>query len=90
MPERTVTFSTPWKYDSWLVDYSGPYNYDRRPQVQVVGYSPTIRSVHVLENLRANGTLIMWDVVGVTNNGQQAYFIVYNGLDAEDKVNDFR
>lgn len=94
--ERNVTFTAPWSGgDAWLVDYSGPFENDRPPHVQV---GKTNVSVHAglfacLSNIHTAGSkAIEWDVDGVWNSalGEPAHLTVYYGPDAKSKINDFR
>lgn len=70
--ERNVTFTGPWTGgDAWLVDYTGPFENDRPPHVQV---GKTNVSVYkglfaCLSNIHTAGSkAIEWDVDGVWNS----------------------
>ena len=94
---RNVTFTGPWPGgDAWLVNYTGPYENDRPPHVQV-GRDPDVKAGQFacLANLRAaTKSAIEWDVVGVVNKAggkdAVAHFTVYYGPDARDHVDEFR
>ena len=94
--ERNVTFTGVWSGgDAWLVDYTGPFENDRPPHVQV---GKTNVSVYkglfaCLSNIHTSGSkAIEWDVDGVWNSalGEPAHMTVYYGPDAKSKINDFR
>ena len=94
---RNVTFTGPWTGgDAWLVNYTGPYENNRPPHVQV-GRDPDVKAGQFacLTNLRAaTKSAIEWDVVGVVNKAggkdAVAHFTVYYGPDAKDHVDEFR
>ena len=94
---RNVTFTGPWSGgDAWLVYYTGPYENNRPPHVQV-GRDPDVKAGQFacLTNLRAaTKSAIEWDVVGVVNKAggkdAVAHFTVYYGPDAKDHVDEFR
>ena len=94
---RSVTFFAPWDGgDAWLVNYTGPFENDRPPHVQV-GRDPDVKAGQFacLTNLRAaTKSAIEWDVVGVVNKAggkdAVAHFTVYFGPDAKDHVDEFR
>ena len=76
--ERNVTFTGPWSGgDAWLVDYTGPFENDRPPHVQVGKTNVSVQKGQFacLSNLRTAGSKALeWDVDGVWNSalGEQA------------------
>ena len=79
---RSIEFDKPWGGRSWLVKYSGPYDNDRPPHVEVGAAgmdSVKAGQVCTLTNLRRRGRAVMWDVVGVKNGSYGAHFTVYFG-----------
>lgn len=91
---RNVTFVGPWPGgDAWLVNYTGPYENDRPPHVQVGTDPDVIPRFACLTNLRAaTSKAVEWDVVGVINKAANdvAHFTVYYGPDASSRVDEFR
>ena len=94
--ERNVTFFGPWSGgDAWLVNYTGPYENDRPPHVQV-GKKPDVKAGQFtcLGDIRATTSkAIEWTTVeGVWNNAlnEPAHFTVYYGPNAASKVDEFR
>ena len=93
--DRNITFFGPWVGgDAYLVNYTGPYENDRPPHVQVGLNSPVTAGLFAcLTNIRAaTKEAIEWDVEGVWNNAlnDEAHFTVYYGADAKSKVDEFR
>jgi hypothetical protein len=94
--ERNVTFTGPWSGgDAWLVDYTGPFENDRPPHVQVGTKNVTVHAglFACLSNIHTAGSkAIEWDVDGVWNSAlnEPAHMTVYYGPNAKSKINDFR
>jgi hypothetical protein len=90
MADRTLTFLKPWGARSWLVEYTGPYQNDKPPHVEVIGCAPTAGQVCRLSNLRVTSHRSLgWDVEGVTNRGAAAHFTVYFGAQPGARVAEF-
>ena len=94
--ERNVSFFGPWAGgDAWLVNYTGPYDNNRPPHVQV-GKKPDVTAGQFacLGDIRATTSkAIEWTIVeGVFNKAlnEPAHFTVYYGPDASSKVDEFR
>lgn len=87
---RSVKFTKPWGRRSWLVDYDGPYNNNRPPHVQVIGYTPTPGQVCTLTNLHTiSPRALAWEVEGVTDKGGRAHFTVYFGDSPAEVLADY-
>lgn len=88
-----VTFVKPWGKKSWLVEYSGPYDNERPPHVEVGEvnmnkYKPGFK--FTLSNLHTSGNAVMWDVDRLKNDkGQRAHFTVYYGKDNQKLLPQF-
>jgi hypothetical protein len=91
MADRSIVFTKPWGERSWLVQYAGPYQNNRPPHVEVVGYTPTAGQVCRLTNLRVTSPRSLgWDVEGVTNRGAPAHFTVYFGAQPGARTHEFQ
>lgn len=89
---RSVVFFAPWDGgDAWLVNYTGPFENDRPPHVQVGKdqiKNHTAGEFYCLDNIHVVGkSAIEWDVVGCYNSAlkQGAHMTCYYGPNAKSK-----
>ena len=80
---RYVIFNRPWGKRSWLVDYDGHYENDRKAHVELgENNMNSVLAGHKanLINLRKERNAIMWTVDNVYNHqGKLAHFTVAFG-----------
>jgi len=93
--QRFVTFREPWGKRSWLVDYDGPYENDRKSHVEL-GES-NMKSVQSgqranITDLRRERNAILWTVEDVHHqNKRLAHFTVAFGRSfAKRNLEDFK
>jgi len=92
--QRVIRMKQRWGANSWLVDYSGPYQNSRPPHVEI-GPLDTVEpgETFPLEQLRAQGDqAVMWTVRGLQNQltGGPAHFTVHYGPGASTHWTLFR
>ena len=89
MPLGSVAFLRPWGTRSWLVAYSGPYDNERPPHVELRRSVHAVDTIyqrmvpgtrHTLSSLRTTSRAVVWTVDGLTlEDGSAVHFTVHYG-----------